>query len=323
MSEGPRKDEADDARFEAAAIWLACMAEPGRSDAVARDFEAWLSSDLRNRAAYDEACQLHDLLAEPVARARSESRVLAPEPVAPASRGVGRRTVLRAAAGLAIAVGAGTALQSGGIDDLRSDHLSGVGGRSEATLPDGTRITLNTDTALSVDVTADVRRITLFRGEAFFEVAHDPARPFVVTGGGLTARAVGTSFAMRTDRPSVGVVAGAVEVGSGDGSIVLLTAGEKFLPHAPDGALVGPFDAATELAWRRGQIVFYRTPLGQVVAELDRYHRGRILVIDPDLRALEVSGIFGSGDPLEALNTIREILGITVTHVTDRLVLVS
>lgn len=174
------------------------------------------------------------------------------------------------------------------------DYAAPAGDRLEATLPDGSRAALNIGAELSVDFAGPMRRVEVRRGEALFEVAADPARPFIVTAGGMSAQAVGTAYAVRRldDGAAVTVTQGVVEVTSGGGARALLTAGRRATATAAGQVKIDMVDAAAETAWRRGKLIFHNRPLGDVAAEIERYLPGRVVVADHALRRLLVSGVF-------------------------------
>ncbi len=319
--------------IEEAAIWQARLREPDAGPGEREAFRQWLDRDPRHRAAYVEVERLWGALDAPVRELVEESDTRPMQTAAggpPVAARASRRPLLRwgamAACAALIATGGDWWLH-GGLDDLRSDRVTAVGEQATAALPDGSTVTLNTDTAIAVSVDTDRRTVTMFRGEAHFAVAHDERLPFRVETEGATIRVVGTEFNVRLDgdRAVVSVLQGEVDVaasiGGPDAGGTRLGGGEE---AAIDGGSVGsvrPVDAGAVTAWRRGQIVFYRTPLGQVVDELNRYHTGRIVIVDGGLRDLNVTGVFDASRPLAALDTIEGTLDARTTRLTDRLIL--
>jgi transmembrane sensor len=228
-------------------------------------------------------------------------------------------------AGLAAALGLSglVAYESGLVDRVRADAWTGVGGIETTLLPDGSRATLNTDTALALHYTTDERRIDLLRGEAMFDVVPDKARPFVVRGAGLGVRAVGTRFFVRADGDAepVGVEEGRVDAWSSSGAVTL-GAGEVALQAADKHLAVGRGDVARVTAWRDGKLVVSGRPLAEVVAELGRYRRGRIVLIGAGLGAQRFSGTLDLHNTDDALDVLAATMGLRVTRLTPYLVLV-
>ncbi|MGE0716909.1 MAG: FecR domain-containing protein, partial [Alphaproteobacteria bacterium] len=204
-----------DAIFEEAVIRQARLREPDATDDDRAAHARWIAADPLHALADAEARALWIAAAVPAARVAAAPRST-PQPRAAPSRRPVRRPVLARlalAASLLLAVAAGVAWGPVAFDRLRADHATAVGERRLVTLADGSRVWLNSDTALVVAMTAGERRVRLLRGEAFFEVAADPARPFVAATGAGSARDVGTAYDMRLDggRASDAVLSGRVD----------------------------------------------------------------------------------------------------------------
>jgi transmembrane sensor len=226
----------------------------------------------------------------------------------------------------------------GGISTFVYRHLdaqrfsTGVGEQRDVLLPDGSRITLNTATALRVRYTKDSRGITLEQGEAFFTVKHDTSRPFDVTAGKTVTRAVGTEFNvdLRPTEVTVTVIEGAVHVsapesGAGVGPgpdptkgavrfDVPLSKGQALEFHI-DERQSPPEDGDLKRidAWRRRRLEFSDTPLEQAVEEINRYSTTHVTIGSPELLSIRVSGIFQIGDTDGFLYSLREALAVQ-TH---------
>ncbi|WDY59755.1 FecR domain-containing protein [Pseudomonas sp. PSKL.D1] len=173
-----------------------------------------------------------------------------------------------------------------------ADYHTGMGERQRITLDDGTQVLLNSASALSVAYTATERRVRLQAGEALFETTPD-ARPFVVETAHEAVSADAATFSVRRD--------GQVVLAKGEAN-----AGGHALAVAPD--------ASAQTAWQRGKLIFNGKPLGQVLAELERYQHGRILLPDNKLAALEVSGVFDLNEPQALLRTLEQRYGLKVTY---------
>ncbi|WP_182849641.1 FecR family protein [Pelagerythrobacter aerophilus] len=179
-----------------------------------------------------------------------------------------------------------------------------VGGFQDLPLADGSRIELNTDTQLSVDFSDDERRVRMSRGEAFFEVAKDEARPFVVQAGDYRVIAVGTAFSVRYtgNDIDVAVTEGKVRVegpARTDGTLetAFVSAGQIADAEATQ-AVVRPAPAGEidrSLAWRDRLLVFDNRPLGEVAAEFNRYNQQK-LVVDQSAVGVMVDGTFKPGN---------------------------
>ena len=263
-----------------------------------------------------------------------------------------RRLVLGIAAGVLVAVG--TALTHfspwSGPDDshLQNHFITRVGEQQTVELDDGSVVTLNTGGRLAVDYSGSDRRIVLERGEAYFEVTEDPGRPFTVDLGVRSVTAVGTAFNIRKspERYQVAVIDGAVAFHastddaasspapvSTDGRAVPISApGQRRV----EAGWVAEFDlSADELTafrpesmdryqdWRSGMLGFYREPLYQVVKELNRYSRKKILIEDASVMELNVYTAVNVHEIDSALEGMELVLPIKVVRYYDRIVITA
>jgi transmembrane sensor len=191
-------------------------------------------------------------------------------------------------------------------------------------LADNSVVRLNSDTLLQVELTPEQRTLRLLRGEAFFEVAHDPGRPFVVISAGGAVRAVGTKFNIYR-LPSdvrVTVVEGRVEVATQKGKTRLLNA-EEVVAYETDGGALSQIGRRNghALDWLEGRIYFEATPLTDVVRQLNRYLETPLLITDPELNELELSGTFRISN-LESLpELLPRLLPVSLEHAGDRVLL--
>lgn len=286
-----------------AAAWLARL--HGDQAAAARPaFEAWLAESPNHAAAFDRVNEAWAILPR-AARLADEAPRLRSS-AAPAWR---LRPAAALAACLVLFVGSGTLWW---MVSEAGAYATQPGEQKVATLEDGSRIALNTDTRVDVRFNADRRRIELDRGEAMFEVAHDASRPFVVVAGDTRVQAIGTIFTVRRTRDDVVVtlIKGRVAVSHGGQAAavpVVLRPGEKLTEPAGGSARIEPESVEAATAWRRGQTIFRDTPLGAAAAELNRYGGPAIVVDDPRVAALPVSGVFAtnSADFAEAMAALH------------------
>ncbi|TNC10017.1 DUF4880 domain-containing protein [Methylobacterium terricola] len=322
---GPEPRDEDPVEAEAAA-WVVRLSSSDATEADRTAFAAWLAADPAHAAAHAEMEEFwHRLGHVPDARRHRTAQGQAEGQTKGKGQATGKGQA-KGPAGLAAVLVLGTTLawQAGLADWLRADLWSGVGAITHATLSDGSRVDLNTGTAIALRFSGAERRVALLRGEAVFDVARDPGRPFVVEGGGVSVRAVGTVFVVRADeamRP-VGVAEGRVDVGIA-GRHLPVSAGEAVI--APDGAAasVVKADVGRAMAWRDGRLTVSGEPLSDVLATLGRYRRGRIVLLDAKAGARRVTGAFDLRDTDEALDAIAASLSLRVARVTPLLVLVG
>lgn len=193
-----------------------------------------------------------------------------------------------------------------------SQYSTPIGGLETISLADGSRVTLNTDTRIRVDLGEKERRLELSKGEAFFVVAKDATRPFVVYVDNKRVRAVGTQFSVRRDADDIQVVVTEGRVRLEHAAVIppiedlvrvpppatLLTAG-AIARTAKSEVLVqerSAPDAEQLLSWRSGYLVFEGTPLADAAAEFNRYNTQKIVIDDPALAALRIGGNFRSNN---------------------------
>lgn len=201
-------------------------------------------------------------------------------------------------------------------------YVSRKGERLEQTLPDGSLISLNTDSAVHVSFYQSERRVVLEKGEAFFQVRSEPDRPFNVDAGQAVIRVTGTRFNVRreTDMVDVAVESGSVRVESGPwwNSAHYKLAGEQGVRLGSDQqASVQSRNMVQALAWRQGRAIFDAEPLEHIVAELNRYKEPGIVLHSPSLRGLRVTGVFDVNDPQAFLEVLPSLAPVVIVQGPD------
>jgi transmembrane sensor len=206
-----------------------------------------------------------------------------------------------------------------GIGLLRSptEHIeTAVGEIRRLPLKDGSMAAVNTATKLAIKIRPEVRQIALDEGEAWFQVAHDRARPFVVVAGDIRVRAVGTAFSVRRMEAGadVQVTEGAVEVWSVDAQTNKrrISAGARtFVSDAagPGIAVEASTQIDRSLAWRSGQLIFDGDTLGAAASEINRYNAVQIRIADPSLANEKFVGRFRTNEPEALAQAAATILG--------------
>ena len=208
--------------------------------------------------------------------------------------------------------------------DLRFKQVysSAVGQRSSTDLPDGSTIELNTDTLVEVDFSAGQRSLRLVRGEAVFEVAHDDSRPFVVHAGSERITALGTIFSVRRtgEEMVVALIEGSVEVEkSASGMVdqpvpgIRLTPGQQARSaNAASQFQVSRVNVDRALSWRTGRLMFDNERLADAIEEVNRYSTRKLVLADPALAELRVSGAFTTGSAEKFAAAISVALPVAV-----------
>ncbi len=303
MNQRETSDDID----KAAAAWLARIDRAPLTADEEAELDAWLAADSRREGAFAKA----SVVAIYADRARTlggaypdgdTGQPAQPWRAAPSGAGT-RRWVL--AAGSAIA-----ATTVGGIWAISNEAWkpaeafeSERGEVRRLPLADGTVVTLNTASKVAVKFTTDRRNIQLVEGEALFDVAKNPRRPFYVDAGDIRVRAVGTSFTVRKlpGKPTqVLVNEGVVEVSRRDQAPVRLTANQRVVvrtsaPIRPSA--LAPAVVARELMWRKGMLSFSGTSLQEAAEQFARYSDPHISVDDPSIANETITGLFSANDP--------------------------
>ncbi|MEZ6023338.1 MAG: FecR family protein [Hyphomonadaceae bacterium] len=305
-----------------AAFWVARLHSDQATSADEAAFATWIAGAPERRGAYEAAERtwrtFDALRADPMARAALGR--LRSDP----NRTTSRRMLLTGGMTMAAASVAGVALFFGSQGHA---YETGVGELRRATLEDGSTISLNTDTRIRVRFDADERRIWLDRGQAHFAVAHDASRPFRVFVGEEEVRALGTAFEVRRvgERMRVILEEGVVAVYRGDTETVLaaepdllLRPGQAAEIAPQQAAHVAQVDLRRAGAWRYGQMIFDADPLADAVAEINRYHRRQIVLDDPSLGRIEISGVFQTGRPEAFADVLTSAFPIRIVDENDR-----
>ncbi|MEJ0037884.1 MAG: FecR domain-containing protein [Gammaproteobacteria bacterium] len=211
---------------------------------------------------------------------------------------------------LAAACVAGVMLAPLALTAFTADASTSAGERRLLVLDDGSRVILNTSSAVDVKYTANRRIVRLLRGEAKFDVAPNPNLPFVVEAAGGTVTALGTSFVVRKVPLTEG--GGALVTGvehrvrvEADGGAVIVGPGQQASWHfaGTPGAPLGSHDS-NATGWTQGILQFEDVPLRDIVHELSRYTREPIVVLG-DAREMAVSGVFPTRNPVVGLAALE------------------
>ncbi|RAK52625.1 FecR family protein [Phenylobacterium deserti] len=286
-----------------AARWFARLSRVSVRTDDLKAFRAWRQAP-ENAAAYAEVeaawTQAGALAADPELAAATAA-AFQRRPAVAGRRPRARRPGALPIAGAVLAL----AVAAGGLLVLRSPQQprfeTRVGEQRVVTLPDGSRLRLNTDSEVQLAFTAGERRVRLRRGQAVFEAAKDPSRPFVVDAGLAEVRALGTRFDVWRAPGSVRIALldGKVEVAPSAtdpaARTAVLAPGQQLTATASGLSAPGPADPAVA-GWTTGRLTFRNTPLSTAVAEVNRYSSGKLTLAAPNLAHRPVSGVFDAGD---------------------------
>jgi transmembrane sensor len=238
-----------------------------------------------------------------------------------APRGRWRPILFRTAAALVVigAIGA-FALRYEEPAPFEKTYATAVGATKSIKLADGTVIELNTNSKLRVSISRRQRYVWLDRGEAYFQVAHDESRPFVVTAGKRRITDLGTKFLVRRghEQVEIAVSQGRVRLEAADEAHtfapVELIKGEVVV--ANDKQIVvktkTPKKLADELGWRHGVLIFDHTTLADAAREFNRYNEGKLIIEDPEVASLTIDGTFRSNNVGLFARAAKDLLGLRI-----------
>jgi transmembrane sensor len=285
---------------QAAALWYARMASELKTPSDQAAFDSWLAADLSHAEAYSEICAISGrfdaLSGHPdMAAFRLEAQLLEERNRRPFAARF-RIGLIGAGFAAAAAVASFFVLQAEDVE--RASWTTVRGEIREIALSDGTHMILGSDTRVDLSFRDDQRLIDIGQGQVFLEVAPDPDRPLVARSGGRTITALGTAFDVRAFQNdlTVTLLHGRVAIARGNGTDAVLDPGQQF--RATFGVVsVRDVDADAEVLWRTGVLEFDDIPLSEAVSRFNRSASRTLVLADPSLAELRVSGVFRADDP--------------------------
>ncbi len=324
-----------------AAVWIARLHGPDRSNQMERECLAWQARSEAHRVAFERCTGTWQDVAGVTLRdyaAVAKIGVEAQHKPKPTRR-------IRRAIGVALAGAVAVLLVLMQTWRANDAYSTKVGELRTVILDDGTRISLNTSTRVRVALAAAQRTVSVEEGEALFEVAKDPRRPFVVKVDDREVVALGTVFSVRltptggigSDALDVTLIEGQVSVRTASGERdeaaearpVVLKPGDRLRLSEPGGKVDKGAQRATIqmdrphvdqlMAWRRSEVVFDDVPLYDAVAEMNRYSRQPVLLVgDVSSKGLRISGLFRTGDNVAFARAVAALHGLVVHDRQDR-----
>jgi transmembrane sensor len=285
-----------------AAVWVMDLHSPDRDEQLESRVRRWIADDPRHAAAFEQATdswqQTGNIPRHALQRVSESAR--------------GRKRMRATGAALA-GMAALCAVLACTIYFLRDDTLAtGPSEQRIVDLSDGSQVTLDANSRVVIQFDEAVRKITLKRGEALFDVAKDRSRPFVVIAGDRKVIAVGTSFEVRREEPAgstfaVTLMEGRVAIEpiswpnvlptAATSGVKLLNPGERLRFAGDRNDTLDSPSIERVTAWRRGELIFDDASLAEAAAEFNRYGTRRLAIEGPAARNLRIGGVFGIRDP--------------------------
>lgn len=305
-----------------AAAYVERRDSPDWTEKDEAELEAWLNQSPLHRVTFIRLNSSWKRTERLIAlRSPDEGAGVAPDP----SKGT---RYLRIAAAFGVFLGVGGFLATYFTTPRTETYSTPVGGREILTLKDGSRMELNTNTSVRVALSGDERAVTVEKGEVYFKVHHDAARPFVVTAQGHRVVDLGTQFSLRVERKDV--------------KVTLFEGRVRFDPDAranakpkimkPGEVLVASADRVSvrkeplndllaSLAWRRGMLRFHNTSLAEAAAEFNRYNQTKIVLDDPHAGTETINGMLPINDLAEFAHVAKNLFGLRAENHGDEVIL--
>jgi transmembrane sensor len=296
----PEAHRSHDPLRDEALAWIAHLHSGNETEKDWALFESWRRFDEAHGKAADKAEKLWQRLGPAL------------------TQGKGRRgppIISLVVAALCLAGIAFASVVFGPVSSYFAEYQTSVGEIRSVMLRDGSSVDL--DTATSFDVDIEHRNISLYAGQIFVAVKPDPTRPFSVRAGDITVRALGTAFIVRRDAEKTTVVVTESAVSVSHGATSFRAMAGQSITYSSSLGLQQPKAAAVErfTAWRNGELVFDGQPLGDVVREMERYRRGKIIILDDAARRLPVSGVFDARDSDTLFESFQLALPVKILRI--------
>lgn len=317
--------------MDAALTWFTALQGYPDDARLKADVEVWKAADPRNAAAFAVVSGIWDfeelnVIAADMGEVKDKVQITEPAEVVPFERPKRSRWAISAmAAAAVIFVGIGIQQYPGLMVQLRSDYQTAAGGRQDITLPDGSKMTLNTASAVSLDFEGGKRSVKLLQGEAYFDVVHDETRPFKVAAGYSEVVVKGTAFGVRSDSDKDVVVLERGLVGvsrlSDEHDTAELHPGETITATASLLSKVRPSDPANTLSWRDGRLIFENEPFDQVLGEIGRYYPHAIIITNDRVGKAMVTGNYKLDNPERVIRSLAATVGGAVTRIPGGMII--
>ncbi len=318
--------------IEAAIDWLVRLQGDAVTESDWQDFDGWLTASPAHAEAYDAALafdQRLDLDARLADRASEAASFVAPTAKVIPLRPTRRAWLWPAAATLAAAVVAGAVLLPNALMGGReATYVTGVGEHKTIALEDGTRIELNAASRLTVRFERNARHVQLGDAEAFFDVAKDPRRPFLIEAGDTQVRVVGTQFDVRRrdGRVAVTVQRGLVEVRPDlpSGATPFRLRPGQGLSHVEgqaDDVRVAAVAVDEVMGWRQGRLIYRDRPLSEIVGDLNRLFPRPVKLGDDRAADMRLSGVLIVDEQDAMVDRLSHLLPVRTTTTDDAIVI--
>ncbi|HEY1837392.1 MAG TPA: FecR domain-containing protein [Rhizomicrobium sp.] len=295
-----------------AAAWIARLHADDRNEQDEAAFKLWLAQSSDHARIFEAVTAVWDL-ADGISLADVDFPVTPPVKFK-------RRSILAGLATLT-AVGATFAVWDTAFAGV---YETDVGEQKHVVLSDGTQVFLDTNTKIRERFSSTVRNVDLERGRANFRVKLDLSRPFVVEAAQQRVVASATNFDVCRDAEKVSIVLleGQATVLVGHHKRVALFRGERLVATQAAAPNIDKPNLAPLTAWQTGQAIFDSATLSEACAEMNRYTSEQIVLNDPAISRLRLSGVYRVGDNDAFARSISRLLPVAIEHYPDHIELV-
>ncbi|MCI2284815.1 FecR domain-containing protein [Colwellia sp. MSW7] len=323
-----------------ASIWLVRLDNGNLSNQSRKELKAWLLADKRHPAALNAMADVWDGIDEVLINI-SDEKTSAKVSLWPVIKPIFKPFALAASVSF-VAIFIWFAMPE---NIQRNSYATLIGQQMDATFDDGSIIHLNTNSRIETEFTDDKRVIKLIKGEALFEVAHDPSRPFIVYAGNRLVQAIGTKFVVHLapENIQVTVTDGKVKMSkvalnteladikelnnlAMQKDDVYIAKGEKVIVgsnQAPKLTHINPDSIERELSWLDGKLIFDNEELFDVIEEINRYLDIQIVLKDPSLHNIPISGRFDLKDSEALIEAIELSFNMTSQQLGSNKILLT
>lgn len=304
---------------EAADLAIRLQNDPGNA-VSAEMVRSWAARSARHQATWARVAEIHGM----TGKVLTEQRGAGDGSDSPSRR----MLVVGGLLGLGAAA-AGAWSLPGAIHYARADHRTTIAEIRRVSLPDGSVMTLGPVSAIALNYSTSRRDIELLAGMAYFEVSPDPARPFSVLSGPLSATAFGTAFDVSNDAGfvSASVSHGLVEARAQDSALhpgVKLSGGDWIsIDSSSHDFIRGNREASQIAAWRSGLLIVEKETVAATVTKISRWQSGTVFIADPWVRSRLVSGVFDLDNPIRALEAVVRPFGAKVRRVGSLMTVIA
>ncbi|WP_320197534.1 FecR family protein [Agrobacterium sp. rho-13.3] len=312
--------------------WAVLLKASGKPSVETNNaFEAWLNENPNHKSAWEE---ISGIWASPevlLASAGLGNALPRNPPIPPRSRrGFSMRTRVRvgalAAATAAVVLIGGQPILNAVSIRWQADYRTDAGQLQEISLPDGSRMLLNTQSAVALDFEGNKRGVRLLKGEAWFDVVHDASRPFHVAATFSDVEVKGTAFAVdvRAGVDTIVLERGAVVTRHEKPDIapVNLQPGQMVRASSTSLSEVTTFDPDEALGWKDGRIILTGTPLRAALEQIGAYYQGKIITLNPSLANVTISGNYRIDNIEAAIDSVVAAAGGNTTHLPGGFIII-